>query len=170
MNRIIAKLKHELVELVPTTLFFFFTFQLVAITRDLMLQQHGIYTTSFVTAAVGALLVAKVVVVMDHMAFMNRYPDKPLIYNVIWKTSLYIIAVLIVRYAESFIPFVVEYKDVAEAHHEFSEAIIWSRFWATQIWLTVLFLIYCALREFGRIVGRKRMLRLFFVSLDPHSS
>ena len=35
-----------------------------------------------------ALLVAKVVLITDALPFVNRFPEKPLIYNVVWKTAL----------------------------------------------------------------------------------
>ena len=35
------------------------------------------------------------------MSFMNRFPDKPLIYNIVWKTFMYILATLVVRYVEN---------------------------------------------------------------------
>ena len=55
-----------------------------------MLEQYGIEFSGFVTSAVGALIVAKVVMIQDEIPFINKYPDKPLIYNVVWKTVIYI--------------------------------------------------------------------------------
>src|SRR5207249_8019283 len=37
-------------------------------------------------------------------------------------------------------------------------------FWAIQLWLIVLLFVYCALREFVRVVGRREVLRMFFIS------
>ena len=170
MNRIISRLRHEFAQVIFPAVFFFITFILIAYTRDLMMMQYGIRVSTVVTAAFGALIVAKVVVVVDMMPFMNLFPDRPLIYNVIWKTSIYMIATLVVRYVENLAPFFFDSWDFALANHQLGEAIIWTRFWATQIWLLVLFLIYGALRELIRVLGRERVTHLFFGPLDARSA
>ena len=35
--------------------------------------------------------------VSNHMPFINKFPDKPLIYNIVWKTFIYQLAVLLAR-------------------------------------------------------------------------
>ena len=54
MSTVGQKLKHELRELIPVTVFFFGTFQLLALTQPLMLQQFGIRVSAFLTATVMA--------------------------------------------------------------------------------------------------------------------
>jgi hypothetical protein len=162
MNRIVTKLKNEFSKVIFPAIFFFITFQLIAYTRDLYLQQHGINVTSVVAATIGALVVAKVIVVVNMLPFMNRFPDKPLIYNILWKTWIYILATFLVRYVENIFPFFMETRDFVQANHNLLDAIIWPRFWATQIWLSVLFFIYVALRELVEALGRERVTRMFF--------
>ena len=90
MSGIVARLKHMVVEVIPTAVFFFLSFEVIAFTRDLILEQHGIVMFTMAVRAIGALVVAKVVVVVDMLPIMNRYLDKPLIYNVLWKAGLYL--------------------------------------------------------------------------------
>ena len=170
MSRVVEKLKHEFSQIIFPTVFFFITFQLIAYTRDLYLEMHGIHVTNVVAAAIGALVVAKVVVVADHLPFMNLFPNKPLIYNIVWKTSIYILATLVVRYVENIFPFVMETRDFVLANHQLLEAIIWPRFWATQIWLSVLFFIYVALRELVTVLGREEVSRMFFGPIDSRTA
>src|SRR5688572_29882844 len=73
------RVRHELRQLIPVTLFFLVSFQLLALTKALMLGAYGIRVTTFFGALVAALVVAKVVVIADHLPFVNRFPDKPLI-------------------------------------------------------------------------------------------
>jgi hypothetical protein len=40
--------------------------------------------------------------------------------------------------------------------------IVWPHFWALQIILLVVILNYCVIRELGRVLGEKRMIRMFF--------
>ena len=76
MSRFKEKLKHEVRELVPTTLFFFVGFELLVLTQALMLEQDGIKVTTFAAAAVGALVVAKVVLIADHSSFVTVHADE----------------------------------------------------------------------------------------------
>jgi hypothetical protein len=55
-------------------------------------------------ATVGALLVAKVVLIADNLPVINRFPEKPLLYNVAWKTTIYVLAALVVHYLEHLVP------------------------------------------------------------------
>ena len=168
MSNLGHKLKHELQELIPVTLFFFVAFQLLALTDSLMLKQYGIQSGTFLGATLLALVVAKVVVLTDHFALVNRFPEKPLIYNVIWKTLIYFVAALAFRYLEHLIHFWRKSADFAEANRRLLEEIVWPHFWAVQLWLLVLLLIYCAFRELVRALGRERVIAIFFTEpLSP---
>jgi hypothetical protein len=162
MSTLSHKVKHELQELIPVTVFFFVAFQLLALTQALMLKQYGIEVSVFLAAAVGALIVAKVVLIADHFPLVNRFPEKPLIYNVGWKTAIYFVASLAVRYVEHLIHFWRETRDVAAAHRRLIEEIVWPHFWGVQLWLLILLLVYCALRELVRALGRERVIKMFF--------
>ncbi len=167
MKSIYLRLKHELLAVIPPAVFFFVSFQLLAFTRSLMLEEYGIRISSFVTASIGAVVVAKVVLIVDHFSFVNRYPEKPLIYNIVWKTLIYIIAALVVRYVEHLIPFLREYRNFALANHHLLNEVIWPYFWVIQIWLLVLFFVYSTLRELIRVLGRERVLHMFFGVSKP---
>jgi hypothetical protein len=120
MSTLGQKLKHELRELIPVTVFFFGTFQLLALTQALILEQFGIRVSAFLTATVMALLVAKVVLITEHFPLMNRFSDKPLSYSVAWKTAIYFIASLVVRYVEHLIHFWRQTGNFAEANRGWS--------------------------------------------------
>lgn len=162
MSGIGKKIKHELGELIPPTIFFFVAFQLLAFTQAMMLRQYGIQASAFVAASVGALIVAKVVLLADLLPIINRFPNKPLIYNVVWKTAVYFFAALLVRYLEHLFHFWREKGSVGAAHRELMEHVVWPHFWVVQLWLLVLLLVYCSLRELVRALGRERVRQMFF--------
>lgn len=171
MSSIVSRLKHIVVEVIPTAVFFFIAFQVIAITRNLVIEAQNTYLYILAVTTIGALLIAKVVVVVDLLPFMNRFPNKPLVYNVIWKTGFYFFATALFRYLEHIIPFVIESGDLVVATRQlFGQEGAWPHFWFVQIWLIVLFFIYCTLREFGRVLGRERVLRMFFGSYTPPST
>ncbi len=93
-------LKHEFHEVLPPTIFFLIAFHIVVIDRRLMLREYGLPLSSIVGATVGALLIAKVVLITDKFPFINRFPGKPLIYNVAWKTAIYMAAAALIHYLE----------------------------------------------------------------------
>lgn len=65
-----SKLKHEFVQVIPPAIFFFIAFQVIAFTQALMLRQYGITVSTFMVATIGALIVAKVVLVVDLLPFV----------------------------------------------------------------------------------------------------
>lgn len=162
------KLVHEIRELIPVTLYFFAGFLLLAITQSLMLAEYGIRGTTLATVAVGALVVAKVLVIADHFPFINRFSDKPLIYGILWKTAIYFLASLAVRYVEHIIRFWGQTGGVVEANRHFFAEINWPHFWCVQMWLLLLLLFFCTLRVVIRAISRERMIEMFFVVAPLH--
>jgi hypothetical protein len=104
MSRLWEVMKREFYEVLPPTIFFFVAFHIVVLDRILLLRQYGLSLSSVAGATVAALLVAKIVLITDKFPFVNRFPDKPLIFNVVWKTAIYVGASLVVHYLEHLIP------------------------------------------------------------------
>lgn len=167
--KLLKTLKHEFLQVLPPTVFFFITFCLLTMTRRLILREYDLPLTGFANALLGALIVGKVVLVVDKFRFMNRYPDKPLIYNVAWKTGIYLLATLMVRYGEHVFPFLRQYGNLAEAHRHLVDEIVWPHFWLIQMWLLVLFFIYCSLRELIRATGKQAFIAMFLGAETPSS-
>jgi len=86
MSKVFSKLKEEFLALLPPTIFFFVALHIVAFIRALMLKGTGISPLGSVSIAVAALILGKAVLLADMLPVINRFPDKPLIYNVTWKT------------------------------------------------------------------------------------
>lgn len=162
MTGVKGKIVHELRELVPVTLFFLIGFLMLALTQRILLAEHGVHAGTFAAAAVGALVVAKVVVIADHLPLINRFPNRPLIYNVVWKTSVYFAASFAVRYAEHVVRIWRRTGSFGQANRALFDEIVWPHFWCVQMWLLVLLLVYCTGRELIEAVGRERVFAMFF--------
>ena len=162
MSNLRHRLKHELLQLTPVVLFFFIAFQLLALSQSLIMKEYGIRAGTFLAATILALVVAKVVVITDLLPMLNRFPEKPLVYNVVWKTAIYFIASLGVRYAEHLIDFWRKSASFAIANRRMFAEIVWPHFWAVQLWLLILLLVYCAVRELIRALGKERVIQMFF--------
>jgi hypothetical protein len=165
MSKFRHSLKHLVHEMIPPVIFFFIAFQLLAFTRGLMLKRYGIDVTTFVTAIIGALVAAKVVVLADLRPFINRFPGRPFSYNIAWKTPIYFLAAFAVCDLEEFIDFYRQHGTIVEANRHLLDEFIWSRFWTIQIWLMVL-LVYCTMQELLHSLGRDKVRALFFGVAD----
>jgi len=159
---ILIRIKKIFFEILPPTIFFFISFSLILVTKRLMVSRYGIPWTGFGEAVVGAFLIGKVVLVVDKLPFVNRYPERPLIYNTLWKTIIYFLAAFFLHYLTQIAPLLVKHKSLMEASRHLISIVVWPRFWLIQIWLTVLLLVYCAMRELIRVVGRDKFIQMFF--------
>ena len=170
MNKFVAGVKHEILEALPPFVFFFVAFHLIALTRVLMQQEYGIEARTVMNATIAALVVAKVVLLADLLPIVNRFPDRPLGYNIAWKTLIYMLAAVVVGYLERLWEFHGEYGSIGAANSHMLEELVWPHFWAVQLWMAVLFLLYCTLRELTRALGSKRMRALFLGPLYDAAS
>ena len=105
-------IKHEFAELIPPALFFFVAIGLLMLTKRLILQHYGIGYSDFAAVLIGALITGKVVLIADQFKFVDKYPGKPLIYNVLWKTTVYLFAATVVRIAEEVIPKLIQSNSI----------------------------------------------------------
>lgn len=98
MSKLSEKLKEEFNKLLPPTMFFFIALHLVAFVRVLMLEGTGIPVGTSVSVTLAALIISKAVLIADLLPFINRYPHKPLLYNVAWKTAIYFLVAALIHY------------------------------------------------------------------------
>ena len=167
MKKLLAVLKHEFFEILPPTIFFFVAFNFILLTTSMLIPEYEANIWSVTKATVGALIVGKVVLLSDKLPLVNMFPHKPLFYNVIWKTLLYQVAACLFRYAEEVIGFLGKADGFMGANRMLFDEVNWWHFLAVQLWLLVLFLGYCMVREFARVVGRGPLLDMFFRAPEP---
>lgn len=120
--------KHELKELIPPTAFFFVAIGLLMLTKRLILKQYGIGFSDFAAVLIGALVVGKVVLIVDCFKFVNRYLGKPLSINVFWKTAIYTAVAFIVRIAKEIVPKLLQHSGIAGTIQHLAEGIVWPHF------------------------------------------
>jgi len=161
MSGLWHRLKHEFHEVLPPTIFFLIAFHIVVLDRRLMLREYSLPLSCITGATVAALLIAKVVLITDKLPFINCFPDKPLMYNVVWKTAIYVAGALFIHYLEHLVPVWWRTGDLSAAHRQLMSEIVWPHFWAIQLWLIVLLFVYCALRELIRAIGREKIIEMF---------
>src|SRR5436189_6249539 len=92
-GRFLLFLRREFREILPPTLFFFVGFNLILLTKRLILEQYLIQYAGFLIATTTALLVGKSVLVANAMRFLRRFDNAPLVYPVMFKALVYTIFV-----------------------------------------------------------------------------
>jgi len=155
------KIKHEFLKVLPPTVFFFVILHIVALIRALMIKGSGVELPVSASVLIAALILGKSVLVADMLPFINRFPDKPLIWNVTWKTLMYALVALIVHYLERLYDYWKEAPGLLDANALLWSSMNWPRFWAVQILLITLIFMYCVIAELARVIGRKRLKQIF---------
>ena len=161
IHKILEKLKEELFAILPPTIFFFVALHIVSIIRVLMAKGLHFEPLSTISIAIASLILGKAVLIADMLPPINRYPNKPLAYNIVWKTVIYLFMASVIHYLERLIDFSREAGGLAAGNAKLLAEIVWPHFWAVQIILFLLILVYCTARELGRVIDREKMLRLF---------
>lgn len=153
MNKILPWLKNELSELAPVWLFFFFFIMLLKITEWAILKEVGIREGVFQKVLIFTLIISKVFIVLDKIKVINRLEKNPLIYDIIWKTFLYGLAITLARLIENLFS-----HSLGEVIH----TLAYPRFWLILIWTMVLTFIFSSVRELFKKIGKDHFLKLFF--------
>ena len=162
MSKVLTKIKHEIISILPPTIFFLVFFNVMAISKSLLLIEHGVEFTVHLKATIGALIVGKVVLLAELLPFINKFPHRPLVYNVLWKTMVYFGCALVVKFLEELIHAWGTHGGLGVALVRVWDDITWPHFVFALMWLLLLFVMYLSLAELVRVVGTSKVLEWFF--------
>ena len=101
--KVFSKLKEEFFKILPPTIYFFVALHLVMFIRVLLLEGTEVSPSSSIKIAVAALILGKAVLIADMLPIINRFPHKPLIHNIVWKTLIYLLLSVVIHYLERLI-------------------------------------------------------------------
>jgi len=162
MPKALEKVKEEFLKLLPPTIFFFVALHVVVFVRVLMLKQTGLAPMTTASVAVSALVLGKAVLIADMLPAINRFPEKPLAYNIGWKTTIYLLVSFAIHYLERVVEFWRKAGGFVAGNERLLQEIVWPHFWALEIVLLLLILLYVTTAEMARVLGRERLRRIFF--------
>jgi hypothetical protein len=162
MHKLLEKVKEEFFAILPPTIFFFVALHLLTFIRVLMASGSHFEPLSTMSIAIASLILGKAVLIADMLPPINRYPKKPLSYNIVWKTVIYLLMASVIHYLERLIDFSRQAGGLVAGNEKLIAEIVWPHYWAIEIILFLLVLVYCTARELVRVIGKEKMLRLFF--------
>jgi hypothetical protein len=154
----------ELWRVIPIALFFLIGFLLVLLIIKVTLAQYSIEVTTVSRAIIGALIAAKVVLILNRTPIARAMANYPRIVPVLWRTVFYGAFFLFLAMAERAI-------DQRRAHGGLAGAIGYvtthtdlHRLLALSIGVGLVFGIYFILAEIADYLGPGVLLGLFFKS------
>jgi len=153
--------QQEVGKFLGTALFFSTGFCLILIAERLVTQGSGIEIASFFQALYGGLIVAALLRMVDLLPFVDAFLGKPLIHNIVWKSSLYIGASLVYRYVKPLFKYLFEGLSLPAAAENALHEFMLARRWAIEIWVAMLVVVYVTTMELIRAIGRDRLKEIF---------
>ncbi len=155
-------LKQEIIHAIPAILFFMVAFNIVVLTNNLMLAPEDLHYAGHLEATFFALVIAKLIIIMNVFSFINLFPHRPLIYNICWKTLLYSLGALILRPLENLVHLMLKHVTFATAINDVKVQVHTPLFWSVQIWLCALLFVYVVFSEFAHALGPHTVRRMLF--------
>jgi hypothetical protein len=156
------RIRQELREIGLVTIYFLACFLFFLTLKKLLLEQYDLKITVFRTAVIGALVVAKVVVLLEKTSFGDRFRSGRLIVHMLWRSLGYTAAVFVVTLGERLFDLYREKGELPAALSEMWAGKDFHHFLAMNLCVGVSFLVYHGFTEIDRHLGEGGLRRLFF--------
>jgi hypothetical protein len=161
--RIFQSLKKEFFHVFPLFLFFLVCFTIINQIEFFLFERAGITPANFLEIALAAGLIAKIVLAIDHLPFINLFSKRPLIITIIWKSMNYWVCLFITRILIRFVPYALSAKSgLITDMHLFEAHFDWHLFWAVQVFYLMFLFIYVSFSELTHKIGDKKMKQILF--------
>ncbi|MBV8770699.1 MAG: hypothetical protein JO166_00015 [Deltaproteobacteria bacterium] len=149
-------------EMLPPVSFFFIALVLILVVVKLLALQYSIRFYAFARAAIGALVLGKVVLLME-VAERKRHTSKyPRAIVVALKTVTYAMAVIVFEFGERFVRAWHKTGSLNDALATVKANAHFDRFLALLILGCMVIAMYLAMEEISHAMGEGALVRLFF--------
>jgi len=155
-------IKHEAREAVFPTIFFFCVFHFAIATKTLILDAYSVTPGAVASAVVGALIVAKAILVIDATPLARPFPGKPLLFRILWDTVLYGALIFIFKALEELIPAWIKADSFGSALDSILSEVSWPEFWAIQLWLAISVFAYASIVRIDEYFGEGSLRHALF--------
>lgn len=155
------KLAHELRALAAATLFFGCWIAGLLLIKSLLLAQYKIEFQGWSMALIGALILSKVVLLMERVSFGDWVREAPAWVDLVLRTGLYTFGVVLVLALERGIGGRHEHGGFLSAVSAAFQSIAAAHFWVNAICISGALFCYNALGVIRSHLGHRGLLRLF---------
>ncbi|HTR42272.1 MAG TPA: hypothetical protein VMH87_11715 [Pseudomonadales bacterium] len=161
------KLRHELKALAGITLYFAIWFGVVMLLKKLLLAQYDIEFNGLALVLLGAILLAKVVLLMEYFPVESWVPNHPAMVAVLLRTFIYGIGVLVALTLEKAFEARHEYGGFGRAMLRVYQHPEYPRVLFNTICVMLALLYYNIFSVLRRHLGKNGLGKLFFGRPGP---
>jgi hypothetical protein len=151
----------EVREVMPATILFLVLFHMIALTKAVSLGDYSRSALRATTATVGALIVAKAILVVEALPITRLFSGNRAMY-ILWKTLLFGAVALLFRLVEEIIELASKHGGVASATQVMFREISWPLFGVLALWVLGGLLFYAFASELVRALGPEQVKAVFF--------
>ena len=168
MSKVLAVVAKEMRKALPAIIFFLFLFHLIGLTQAVMLEEYSFTALRATGATVGALIVAKAVLIIDALTVVH-FSSGRRIFQILWKTLLYGVVALFFRLLEELIPLVSKHGDLASATRAMLGEVSWALFAVMSLWIFGGLFLYALASELVRAIGPDKVKEALFSGIKGRS-
>jgi hypothetical protein len=129
--------------------------------RRLILAHYNITYEYYGISVIKALVLAKIILVAEHLHLGRGLEKKPLIYPTLYKTSLFTVCVAVISVIEAMIRASLKAKGAIDVPDVFIKCFSYEWF-AEMLTVFILFIPFFGIKELARALGRGKVKELFF--------
>jgi len=146
----------------PVILFFFIAFSLIFVMFKLFVSQYEIEFSAFTKAAIAALILGKVIPLLDWAESGYRFDGHRRIVVVAFKTILYALVVIVLGIGEKIFTAYRKAGSLGEAVSNLMANANFDRFIGLVLLISLVVFVYLVMQEIERAMGKGMLFRLFF--------
>jgi len=161
VNRIGAIVVKEIRDALPPFVFFLILFHMIALTKAVVLEDYSVGALRATFATVGALIVAKAILVIEALPLARLRAGNRMI-QLLWKTLLFAAVALAFRILEELVPLISKHGSVGAAAARMMDEVHWPLFWVVALWIFFSLFLYCVASELLRAMGPEMTRRTLF--------
>lgn len=152
----------EAKEFAFVAVYLFICFAALANLKAATLAAHGIAFSPFGFAAVKALICAKFMSLGHALHLGERFKTRALIWPTLYKSSVYLILLLVLNGAEEIAEGLLHHRSVVDSLYAISGGDTLHELTAASIVALLILLPFFAFSELADVVGERNLVRLFF--------
>lgn len=156
------RIRREVREIGLVTLYFLSCFLFFLSLKKLMLEQYHVEIKVLHTAVIGALIVAKVVILLEKTSFGGRFRSTSPFTHVLWRSFCYTVIVFVVTLAERLFDFYRENGELSKDLFELWTTRDINHFLAMNLCVGFSFLVYNFFSEIDHHLGEGGLRKFFF--------